>query len=107
MISTKAANRINDAVDAELFATRSAYEDKFNSMHEAESIIYEEYEETAECLKRVKVGLKSAHCSLRNNSREDWQDNLDIALKKSIELTQEAVQLTAMIKKAVDYGTKH
>lgn len=101
MLSEIAERYIRYAIDAELDVTKTEREVEFNSMHEAESVINEEYEETAECLKSVERLLNSMHLSLRADDRESWKEKEKSCEKATTFLIGEAVQLTAMLRKGV------
>lgn len=101
MLSEIAERYIRYAIDAELDVTKAEREVEFNSMHEAESVINEEYEETTEYLKSVKRLLDGMHLSLRADDRESWEEKEKSCEKAAAFLIGEAVQLAAMLRKGI------
>jgi hypothetical protein len=94
---------IKQLIDLEISKANAIYGEKFSSDHEAYSVILEEVEECAdEFEKLIPFGLMEnlRHC-IRTNANTN--DTLAEICKVAINLALEAVQVTAMAKRAMGY----
>lgn len=107
MLSEISDSDIKHAIIAELASSKSLYEEKFHSMHEAESVIREEAWELESEVDEIKSIVESP-CdgglfgSVYNNNQIAFEGACEYIESRAIEAAKEAVQLAAMAKKALE-----
>lgn len=100
-------NMIGQLITLERIKSQSEHEGKFSSMHEAESVIFEELEEAEETFDaRIKCYFDKLHTAVRQNKVEDFKASADVLLKKTVECILELIQLGAMCEKTMSLGKK-
>lgn len=91
-------DKVQEIVTFELERANTIHPPKFNSMHEAYAVILEEYEEAENEWEKLGVIIGIAWCDIKMDTRSEvW---LKRAEKIAIHLAAEAIQVSAMCRKA-------
>lgn len=78
------------------------YERCFHSLHESESVIREELEETSEELNKVRQSFEELHVAMRNDAVDAYVESLGYLRQHAWDLVREAIQVVAMANKSID-----
>ena len=103
MFDNKIMQAIDKLVDAELLYSKSQHEERFASLHEAESIIREELEEMEEEVASCRDAFETLHKALRHRTSFDPRvvgKGVRVAAQYA---AAEAIQLAAMCKKLDEF----
>ncbi len=105
MISDFTRNAIQQLVNHELEYSKNQHEERFHSLHEAESVIREELEELEEYTKSGRNVFNDIHTILRGRVEEGVElKSCALAIMAVAEnVAMEAVQLSAMGKKLLEW----
>lgn len=95
---------IKELVVDEVARSKEIHEEKFHSLHEAESIIREELEECEESLELCRLRFdKELHTAMRDNCNQRFSDAASYIGTYAIETALEAIQLAAMCSKSLEF----
>ena len=86
----------------ELERANKEFQPKFNSAHEAYSILKEEIEEAAEELKFINGNLDHLWICTKRNIHESAIEHAKDMKENAINLSAEAIQVAAMAQKFID-----
>ena len=103
MLDSKTMRAIDKLTDEELLYSKVQHEDRFASLHEAESIIREELEEMEEEVASCRDAFETLHKALRHRASFDPRvvgEGVRIAAQYA---AAEAIQLAAMCKKLDEF----
>lgn len=107
MISDFTRNAIPQLVDHELEYSKNQHEERFHSLHEAESVIREELEELEEYTKAGRNVFNDIHTISRGRTEEGVElKSCALAMIVMAEnAAMEALQLSAMGKKLLEWDS--
>ena len=102
MISEFTRTAVPQLVSHELELSKSQHEEKFHSLHEAESVIREELEELEEQVESCKQIFEDLHSYTRQDDEEGAVVNAKYLACYAEYAAYEAIQLAAMCLKLVE-----
>lgn len=88
-------------ITKELSDSQAVYEQKFHSLHEAESIIREEMEECEEEMELIWASFSCLHKATREDSVSQFNSSANKLYDSATRLALEAIQLAAMCRKTL------
>lgn len=95
---------VRKLVSDQVVYSKTLHEEKFHSLHEAESIIREELEESEESLELCRLRFdKELHTAMRDNCNRRFSDAASYIQNYAIETALEAIQLAAMCAKSLEF----
>lgn len=106
MISEFTRTAVPQLVSHELEFSKSQHEEKFHSLHEAESMIREELEELAEELESCWKIFEKIHECTREDTADKAADHARTLENMAVYAAHEAIQLAAMCEKLKEMGGK-
>lgn len=90
---------IQELIAEELETSRQIHETEFSGIHEAESIIREELEESEEALQEVRTQFEELHKRLREDDLFGFIHATEDIYHDTLHTITELIQLAAMCKK--------
>lgn len=94
-------DKVRELVAFELERANTIHPPKFNSMHEAYAVILEEVDEVREKLETIQWILHEVWFEVRcDRPKEEIDEYMVDMEKKAIHLAAEAIQVSAMCRKA-------
>ena len=102
MISDFTRTAVPQLVGHELEFSKSQHEEKFHSLHEAESVIREEMEELEEQVESCKQLFDDLHSDTRQDDEAGAVVNAKYMEVSAVYAAYEAIQLAAMCLKLVE-----
>lgn len=99
MFGNKTMQAIDKLTDDELLYSKVQHEDRFASLHEAESIIREELEELEETVDACRMAFNNFHRITRGSAEYDLEHMTRLLRINAQHAAAEAIQLAAMCKK--------
>lgn len=106
MISDFTRTAIPQLVCHELEYSKNQHEERFHSLHEAESVIREELEELEEDVQDCRQCFENLHASTRQDDMYGAIVNANHIASFAIYAAYEAIQLAAMCEKLKEMGVK-
>ena len=106
MISDFTRTAVPQLVGHELEFSKSQHEEKFHSLHEAESVIREALEELEEQVESCKQLFEDLHSDTRQDDEAGAVVNAKYLEGSAIYAAYEAIRLAAMCLKLVGMGDK-
>lgn len=106
MVSSKTELALQRATECELENCTARYGERYNTLHEAESVLREELEETQEALNKAMELFLEMHSQMRLNAfLSDVLKTVQELRKNIFHATEESVQAAAVCDKLLR-GTK-
>lgn len=106
MISEFTKTAVPQLVGHELEYSKKQHEERFHSLHEAESVIREELEELAEQAEVCRKLFEDLHSDTRQDDEAGAVINAKYLEGSAIYAAYEAIQLAAMCEKLKEMGVK-
>lgn len=106
MISEFTRTAVPQLVGHELEYSKAQHEEKFHSLHEAESVIREELEELEEQVESCKQLFVDLHSDTRQDDEAGAVVNAKYLEGSAIYAAYEAIQLAAMCEKLVEMAER-
>lgn len=106
MISEFTKTAVPQLVGHELEYSKTQHEERFHSLHEAESVIREELEELAEELESCWKIFEKIHECTREDTADKAADHARAMFSMAVYAAHEAIQLAAMCEKLKEMGGK-
>ena len=102
VISDFTKNAVPQLVQHELEFSKNQHEERFHSLHEAESVIREELEELEEDVQDCRQCFENLHASTRQDDMYGAIVNANHIASFAIYAAYEAIQLAAMCEKLLE-----
>lgn len=106
MISEFTKNAVPQLVEHELEYSKNQHEERFHSLHEAESVIREELEELEEEVEVCRKIFEDLHSDTRQDDNAGASVNASYITGAATYAAYEAIQLAAMCEKLMETSDK-